>query len=233
MMMRATAVLLMATCVATSAFSEDPVVSRVQDGQTSVESKIRQVFIPEVGKNSAGGSHVCRFHYTDPMPGYLSDEEHLAWARSHILDDASPEFSKLDEYRLSKLPFRAICTNSDAKTVRRAWMKYDNATKQWRVNLTAADARLLRNAPAKTFQLKSKNAEGWAVAISDVVEQGNRVYRLHYCLIHAPVAVCGFSDVGADFDDPASSRLLDFAVGVLDSITFLDGQAEGSQAIGP
>ncbi|MDB5879299.1 MAG: hypothetical protein JWQ41_2713 [Variovorax sp.] len=68
---------------------------------------------------------------------------------------------------------------------------------KWVLSENEATAELIQLGALKFYELKAKNAEGWAVTYDNTYgEDQSRQRTLAYCLVKGDRAVCGESKVG-------------------------------------
>lgn len=182
---------------------------------------VRTVVIPDFGKERPPGTVSCRFKFTDPFFGYLTDEWY--YARNKIpfgfmcYDATDPDPSK---------PNLAdgFSVNFDVKMSR--WV---SDRSRFESHLTAQGMEtewVKKYADADHFyELTTGTATGFAITRDDVIgDESRRERHLHYCLIREPKAICGQGVMGSLEDIKKNPRidLTPYALQILRSIEFLD-----------
>jgi hypothetical protein len=192
-------------------------------GKRTVEI-VRIVKIPDFGKDRPSGAVPCRFKFTDPFFGYLSDE----WY-----------------YSRSKIPFGFMCYNatdpdpSKPNLADGFSVNFDMKAKRWVSDRSRFEAHLRaqgmdeewvkKYADADHFyELTTKTAKGFAMTRDHVIgDESRRERHLHYCLIREPKAICGQGVMGTldDIKKRPKTDLTPYALQILRTIEFVDDES--------
>lgn len=163
--------------------------------------------------------------FTKEMAQKLTQSTNANFAPCHFRFSDSM-FANLDDktYFVEKYPLSRTCFDLKDKRVQ-AWAEYNSDSQKWGLVFINEKDRLERQDVTKLYEIKAMNSHGYVVTEDDIVgEESNRQRRMHFCLLHEPIALCGNASI-MNLNE-SENKKLSYVLEILRNIEFIDVSAE-------